>query len=159
MPRIINPRAIAPPSSRFAHGIVHSAKARRLVISGQVGIRLDGSIGEGLAEQMEIAWENIFAILAEAGMSIGDLVKITVFTTVPGSVSLYRTMRDRKLGGQLVAATYLEVAGLASPAFLVEIEAEAVCEESEGAFLEMPQADDSFATGPLDPARGRASGP
>jgi hypothetical protein len=65
-------------------------------------------------------------------------------------------MRDRKLGGHLCAATYLEVAGLASPQFLVEIEAEAVCEEAEGAFLEMPAADDTFTKGAHDPARSRA---
>jgi enamine deaminase RidA (YjgF/YER057c/UK114 family) len=158
MPRVVNPHAIAAPASRYAHGIIHSARARRLVISGQVGIRVDGSIGEGLAEQMEICWDNIFAILADSGMSVADLVKITVFTTVPGSVSLYRAMRDRKLGGHLAAATYLEVAGLASPAFLVEIEAEAVCEEADGVFLEMPQADETFTSGSLDPARSRVSG-
>jgi enamine deaminase RidA (YjgF/YER057c/UK114 family) len=157
MPRIVNPSTIAPPASRYAHGIVHSARARRLVISGQVGVRLDGTVGETLAEQMEICWDNIFAILAEAGMSPTDLVKITVFTTVPGSVSLYRAMRDRKLAGHRAAATYLEVAGLAHPALLVEIEAEAVCEESDGAFLDMPASDDALLAPHLDPARSRAS--
>ena len=158
MPRIINPRSIYPPASRYAHGIVHSARARRLVISGQVGVRPDGSLGDGFSEQMDIAWDNLIAVLVEAGMSVADLVKITVYSTIPGSVSLYRAMRDRKLGGQMVAATYLEVAGLAGPNFLVEIEGEAVCEEAEGAFLEMPATDDSFTKGPLDPARSRASG-
>ena len=159
MPRIINPRSLAPPASRYAHGIVHSARARRLVMSGQIGRRLDGTLGDGLAEQMEIAWDAIFAILAEAGMSVADLVKITVFVTVPGSVSLYRAMRDRKLAGHLCAATYLEVSGLASPELLVEIEAEAVCEEPDGTFLELPDVDDRYAGGPLDPARSRAKSP
>lgn len=138
MPRIINPRSIAAPASRFAHGVVHSARAQRLVISGQVGAGLDGVIADGLAEQMERAWDNLDAILAEAGMSTTDLIKITVYVTVPGSVGLYRTIRDRRLGGHLVAATYLEVAGLADPRLLVELEGEAVCEEPALGFLDLP---------------------
>lgn len=150
------PRTIAPPGSRYAHGIVHSARARRLVIAGQIGVRIDGSIPDDLAAQMEIAWDNLTAILVEAGMSISDLVKINVFVTVPGSVGLYRTIRDRRLGGHLCAATYLEVAGLAAPGILFEIDGEAICEEPDSAFLEMPQGDDTFALPHLDPARSRA---
>jgi enamine deaminase RidA (YjgF/YER057c/UK114 family) len=156
MPRPILPRSIAPPGSRYAHGVVHSARARRLVIAGQVGARIDGSMPEDLAGQMEIAWDNLTAILAEAGMSLGDLVKINVFVTVPGSVGLYRSIRDRRLGGHLCAATYLEVAGLAAPHILFEIDGEAVCEEPDSAFLELPQGDDPYALPHLDPARSRA---
>ena len=136
MPKPIVPRSIAPPSSRYAHGIVHSARARRLVISGQVGVAIDGRIAEGLQGQMEQIWDNIEAVLREAGMAITDLIRITAYSCVPGSVSAYRSVRDRRLGGHLVAATYLEVAGLASPEYLVEIEAEAVCEEPDLAFLD-----------------------
>ncbi|PPD16306.1 MAG: enamine deaminase RidA [Methylobacterium sp.] len=156
MPRVINPRGIAPPGSRYAHGVVHSARARRLVISGQVGQRLDGSVPEDLAEQMEAAWDNLTAILAEAGMSVTELVRIGVFTTVPGSVAMYRSIRDRRLGGHLCAATYLEVAGLAAPHLLFEIEAEAVCEEPDQAFLELPQSDEEFARPPGLPPGARA---
>lgn len=136
MPKAVLPRSIAPPSSRFAHGIVHSARARRLVISGQVGVAIDGSVAEGLQGQLEQIWDNIEAILQEAGMAVTDLIRITAYSAVPGGVGAYRSVRDRRLGGHLVAATYVEVAGLASPAFLVEIEAEAVCEEPDLAFLE-----------------------
>jgi 2-iminobutanoate/2-iminopropanoate deaminase len=136
MPKPIAPRSIAPPSSRYAHGIVHSARARRLVISGQVGVAIDGRIAEGLQGQLEQIWDNIEAILREAGMAITDLIRVTAYSSVPGSVGAYRSVRDRRLGGHLVAATYVEVAGLASPDYLVEIEAEAVCEEPDLAFLD-----------------------
>lgn len=147
MPRTINPRTVAPPSSRFAHGIVHSSRARRLVISGQVGITLDGSVAEGLQAQMEQVWDNIEAILAEAGMATTDLIRITAYSAVRGAVSAYRSVRDRRLGGHLVTATYLEVAGLASPEFLFEIEAEAVSEEPDLAFLEY-EADSEMISPP-----------
>lgn len=148
MPKTINPRSIAPPSSRFAHGIVHSSRARRLVISGQVGIAIDGTLAEGLQAQMEQAWDNIEAILTEAGMATTDLIRITVYSAVRGAVSAYRSVRDRRLGGHLVAATYLEVAGLASPDFLIEIEAEAVSEESDFAFLEFEGGSDVISVPP-----------
>jgi enamine deaminase RidA (YjgF/YER057c/UK114 family) len=137
MPKPVNPRAIAPPASRYAHGIIHSARARRLVISGQVGTGLDGRPLEGLRAQFEQAWDNIEAILAEAGMAMTDLIRINVYTTVAGSAGLHRAIRDRRLGGHLTAATYIEVAGLAHPDYLVEIEAEAVCEEPDIPFLEL----------------------
>lgn len=152
MPKPVNPRSIAPPGSRYAHGVVHSARARRLVISGQVGVGLDGVAASGLQAQMERAWDNIEAILAEAGMVRTDLIRITVYSTVAGSVSAYRSVRDRRLNGHLVAATYVEVAGLAKPEFLVEIEAEAVCEEPDLAFLDFEGEDVAAGIGT---SRGR----
>lgn len=139
MPRPIKPITVAPPASRYAHGIVHSARARRLVIAGQVGISVEGKIADGLQGQCEQIWDNITAILIEAGMSLTDLIRITVYSAVPGAASVYRSVRDRRLGGHLVAATYIEVAGLADPHYLIEIEAEAVCEEPDLAFLDMDQ--------------------
>ena len=61
-------------------------------------------------------------------MEIADLVKMTTYVTVPGSVATFRRVRDRRFAGHAPASTYLEVAGLASPRFLVEIEGEAVKE-------------------------------
>lgn len=51
-----------------------------LYASGQLGIDpKTGEFAEGIAEQTEQAFRNIHAILAEAGMSIDDVVKTTVF--------------------------------------------------------------------------------
>lgn len=163
MPRPIKPLSVAPPASRYAHGIVHSARARRLVIAGQVGVAVDGVAAIGLQAQCEQIWDNIVAILIEAGMSLTDLVRITAYSTVPGGVSTYRSVRDRRLGGHLVAATYIEVAGLAHPDYLIEIEAEAVCEEPDLAFLDMDQ-DGAMVTSDMGghtsaaPPRAGASG-
>ena len=125
-PRFFNPSSIAAPNSRYSHAVALPLSARRLVISGQVGVRPDGTVPEGLEAQAEAAWDNLEAILAEAGMGVNDLVKTTVFCTQPGSVAVVRRVRERRLNGHAPTSTYLEVAGLASPAFLFEIEAEAV---------------------------------
>ncbi len=126
--RIVNPEDIARPQSNYAQGVVHAANAERLVISGQLGVRPDGSVERGLEAQMERAWSNVLGVLAAAGFEKRHLVKVTAFVTQPGQVALFRSVRDRVLDGHACASTYLHVAGLASPDFLVEIEAEAVRE-------------------------------
>ena len=124
--RVLNPDTVPKPASNYAQGVVHAAGAERMVISGQLGVRPDGSVLAGLEAQMQQAWSNVFSVLAAAGFSKQDLVKATIFVTIPGQVAVYRSVRDRMLEGHLCANTYLEVSGLAAPEFLVEIEAEAV---------------------------------
>jgi 2-iminobutanoate/2-iminopropanoate deaminase len=128
MPRFFNPQGVALPASNYNQGAIYEGPATRLIISGQVGVRLDGSIPGTLEEQMEVAWDNLAGVLAGGGMSLADLVKITAFVTVPASVGLFRAVRDRRLLGHAPACTYIEVSGLASPAFLMELEGEAVQE-------------------------------
>jgi 2-iminobutanoate/2-iminopropanoate deaminase len=122
----INPDGVVKPASKYAQAVVHRAGAERIVVSGQLGLRPDGVLESGLEAQMERAWSNVFAILAAAGFEKTHLVKVTVFVTQPGQVAVYRTVRDRVMDGVTCANTYLQVAGLAAPEFLVEIEAEAV---------------------------------
>ena len=124
----VNPSDTARPGSRFNHGMAHSGGMRRLVISGQVGMRPDGSVPEDFEAQMEQAMDNLFAVLKAARMSVRDLVKMTVFVTRPDVLEAYREIRDRKLAGHAIAMTYLQVVGLAKPVYLVEIEGEAVAQ-------------------------------
>ena len=126
--KLINPDDIAKPASKYAQGVSHSSTGERLVISGQIGVKPDGSVEKGLEAQSERAWNNLFGVLKAAGFEIRHLVKVTVFVTEPGKVAVLRGVRDRLLQGHVCASTYLQVAGLASPDFLVEIEAEAVKE-------------------------------
>ena len=125
MHREINPSNFPKAQSNYSQGVVHSTGAERLVISGQVGVREDGSIAEGLNAQMQQTWDNFLAVLDAAGFDKADVVKVTLFTTVP-SLQEFRETRERALSGHAPAATYVQVAGLADPGFLVEIEGEAV---------------------------------
>jgi 2-iminobutanoate/2-iminopropanoate deaminase len=124
----VRPRAIvtdsAPrPFSNYSQAVEIPAGSRLLHIAGQVGARLDGTIPEDEREQHELAWTNILAILAAAGMDERNLVDCHVYLTNPGSVGLYREVRDRMLKGAKPAATLLIVAGLASPAIKFEVSA------------------------------------
>ena len=124
--RALNPDTVAQPASRYAQAIETHAATRRLVISGQIGIKLDGTICDGYEAQAEQVWVNILALLKADEMDVTNLIAIRVYDVAPGNVVLYRAIRDRVLNGHLLAATYVIVAGLASPDFLTEIEAEAI---------------------------------
>ncbi len=138
MPRSINPGQIYSPANRQSHGIVHGAHARRLVIGGQFGMQPDGTVDPGIEAQFRAAWDNIAAILREAGMSMHDLVRVAVAVTVPGSIHVHRQSLESVLGGHRPTVTYMEVSGLSQPEFLVSIEAEAVFEDSDALFDSLP---------------------
>ena len=123
MTKLHNPSTIAPTFSSYSHGVEVPPGARWLHISGQVGVRPDGTLAGGVEAQIETAWSNVLAVLAEAGMSARDLVKVTAFLTRPEDTPLYRRVRERMLGGAEPASTLLIVQGLASPEWLVEVEA------------------------------------
>jgi enamine deaminase RidA (YjgF/YER057c/UK114 family) len=129
MPRLLNPPAVAAPNSQYSHGVEHGLGGRRLVISGQVALRRDGSLAEGIEAQLGQCWDNLIAVLQAAGMEVTDLVKVTILVTVPNAIAVSRRIREEKLKGHAPAATFLQVAGLARPDLLAEIEGEAVRED------------------------------
>ena len=123
------PDSVAPPFSRYSHAVEAPAAARWLHVSGQIGVKPDGTIAEGVEAQLEQAWRNIFAILEAAGMTRRDLVKTTTFLTPHAAdVGLSRRVRERMLEGAEPASTLIFVPGLARPDFLIEIEAIAAAE-------------------------------
>ncbi|MBU2533270.1 MAG: RidA family protein, partial [Alphaproteobacteria bacterium] len=101
----INPDNVAKPASNYAHGVVHRAGAERLVISGQVGIRVDGTMADGVEAQAEQAWRNVLAVVEAAGFAREHLVRATTYVTEPDQVALCRTVRDRVLEGHCCANT------------------------------------------------------
>jgi 2-iminobutanoate/2-iminopropanoate deaminase len=124
----LNPKGAPKPASNYAQAVVHDAGAKRIVVSGQVGVTLDGKIVAGMEAQLRQCWTNLFAVLKGAGFDKADLVKTVIYVTGPGQTALSRKVRDEMLEGLLVASTYVQVAGLAAPEFLCEIEGEAVRE-------------------------------
>ena len=119
----INPPTIAPPFSRYSQAIEVPAGARWLHISGQVGVRADGTLEQGFTAQAERAWDNLLAVLAAAGMGPADVVKANVYLTRGSDLAESRRIRDAKLAGAAPASTLAVVAALANPAWLFEVEA------------------------------------
>ena len=124
--QFLNPSDAPAPASRYSQGVLVAVNAKRLIISGQIGMTKDAKVLDGLEAQLRQTWQNILAVLREGGMSVTDVVKITSFVTDPKAVALTRQIRDEVMQGHQPASTFLVVAGLAMPSLLCEIEAEAV---------------------------------
>jgi enamine deaminase RidA (YjgF/YER057c/UK114 family) len=97
-----------------------------LFISGQVGIRPDGSLAEGIGEQTRVAIQNLTAVLADADMDTSNLAKITIYLTDESQVSGFMEAGAGLLPTPPPATTLVYVKALAAPPMLVEIEAIAV---------------------------------
>ena len=123
-----NPAGVPIPGSNYSQGVIHQSHGKRLVIAGQVGARVDGSVVEDLGAQIELAFANFMTVLAAAGMGPEHLVKITAYAVSPEALLLYRAARDAAFKGHAPASTYVQVAGLASPDFLFEVDGEALLE-------------------------------
>jgi 2-iminobutanoate/2-iminopropanoate deaminase len=124
----LNPEHAPKPASNYAQAVVHHAMGKRILVSGQVGVTIDGQVVDGMEAQLRQCWLNLFAVLKAAGFDKRHLVKTVIYVTEPGQTAISRLIRDEMLEGLLVASTYVQVAGLASPAFRCEIEGEAVLE-------------------------------
>jgi 2-iminobutanoate/2-iminopropanoate deaminase len=118
-----NPETIAAPAARYHHGVEVPAGARLLFISGQVGMRPDGTVGKDAAEQAELVWGNLLAIMQSAGMGVTDLAKITTYVIAPEYIDPLRRVRERVLGAHKPASTLLVVKALGRPEWLLEVEA------------------------------------
>ena len=123
MLKVHNPRSIGAPIGTYSHGIEVPPGARWLYVAGQIGVRPDGSVPATIEEQTEVVWQNILAVLADAGMGIGDVVKITSFLTRHENFPRFAEVRAKFLGSHRPASTLLVISSLARPEFLVEVEA------------------------------------
>ena len=122
MKEIRNPQDIHQPVGSYSHQI-EVRNERMLVISGQVGMRLDGTIPEDPFEQIDIAFDNVIRNLRAAKMDVEDLLKITYYLVGEIDTAKRREIVLSKLQGHKPCSTLLYVAALASPQFRVEIEA------------------------------------
>ncbi len=118
-----NPSAVHDPIGTYSHGLEVPPNARWLYVAGQVGMRKDGVVPPTIEEQTELAWQNIVAILAAAGMKVTDIVKMTQFLVNLEDFPKYAATRAKFLAGHRPASTGLVIRSLVRPEFLVEVEA------------------------------------
>jgi enamine deaminase RidA (YjgF/YER057c/UK114 family) len=121
--QVRNPEDIHQPVGSYSHQIEIAGNERLLVISGQVGMREDGTVPEDALEQIDLAFENIFRNLRAANMDVQDIIKLTYYLVGQIDTTKRRELTLAKLQGHQPCSTLLYVAGLASPAFRVEIDA------------------------------------
>jgi enamine deaminase RidA (YjgF/YER057c/UK114 family) len=125
----LNPTTIRAPFARYSHGAELPAGQRLVFCSGQLGIAADGTIPESAREQADLCFANIAAILAEAGMTLNNIVRINAYVTDRAHMKGYMESRDAHVGTPPPASTLVIVSGFTLPEFKIEIEVVAAAPE------------------------------
>jgi enamine deaminase RidA (YjgF/YER057c/UK114 family) len=118
-----NPHDVHQPLGSYSHQIEMRGNERMLVLSGQVGMRQDGTIPDDPLEQLDIAFENIFRNLQAAKMGVRDIIKPTYFLVGEIDTAKRRELVASRLQGHAPCSTLVYVAALASPIYKVELDA------------------------------------
>ncbi|HEY7060723.1 MAG TPA: RidA family protein [Chloroflexota bacterium] len=127
-PQRLSPAGVAAPTGAYAHGI----KAGGFVfVAGQVARGPDGQVvgvGDPEAQAVQVL-ENMQAVLAAAGCTLRDVVKVTCFLTDLRHRERIGAVRRRYFGDHLPVSTTVEVSKLAERELLVEMDAIALMPE------------------------------
>jgi 2-iminobutanoate/2-iminopropanoate deaminase len=123
MKRFHNPETVHQPLAAYAHQIEIREPKRWLVLSGQIGMRPDGTLPDDPIEQIRMVLENVRKNLEAAGMGIQDLVKVTFYLVGEIDTAKRREVMAEWLGGHTPCSTLLYVAALATPTLKVEVDA------------------------------------
>ncbi|MBX9245127.1 RidA family protein [Actinotalea ferrariae] len=114
----------------FNQGELVSGHTRTLYCSGQTATGGDGAPQhEGdMAAQLALSLDNVEAVLAGAGMTLSDVVRLAVYATDVDLLLEHYGVLASRLGAAGVAptTTMLGVTRLAIPGQMVELEATAI---------------------------------
>lgn len=129
--RVLQPEGWPAPSG-YANGI--AARGETVFIGGQIGWNAQGEFADGLALQVGQALRNIVEVVAVAGGTCADIVRLTWFlrdvddynANLAGIGRAYRSV----FGKHFPAMSVVAVVRLVEPLALVEIEATAVLKET-----------------------------
>ncbi|MFN0044527.1 MAG: RidA family protein [Alphaproteobacteria bacterium] len=118
-----NPPGLHKPAGAYSHVVTVPPHARWLVLSGQIGVRPDGSVAPGIAAQTSQTYANILTCLEANGMSLQDVVKFTVYLTDKTFIGAFFEERAKVFGAHnRPASTLLIVDGLMYPDWCIEID-------------------------------------
>ncbi|GAA1032900.1 MULTISPECIES: RidA family protein [Amycolatopsis] len=116
----------------YNQGELVSGPVRTLYCSGQTAMNGDGEpqhTGD-MAKQVALSLDNLEKVLAEAGMTLANLVRLNVYTTDVDKLFQHYGVLAARLAAAGIApsTTMLGVTRLAIPTLLVELEGTAVAE-------------------------------
>ncbi|MDA0182435.1 RidA family protein [Solirubrobacter phytolaccae] len=105
----------------YAHSAEVVAPTRWLFVAGTMGLDAGGGAPPTLAEQLELVWANLREILADAGMTVDHIVRVTSYLRSADYAEENAAARLVALGGRRVPTTAI-VVGTLSESWLVELE-------------------------------------
>jgi 2-iminobutanoate/2-iminopropanoate deaminase len=113
---------LAAPISHYTDAVV---AGDTLYVSGIVPVDANGAVvgGEDVAAQARQVFANMERVLAAAGATAADVVKVTVYLLDVDDRPKINPVRQEFFGAARPASTLVEVSRLAVPGALVEIEA------------------------------------
>ncbi|GIF20791.1 enamine deaminase RidA (YjgF/YER057c/UK114 family) [Actinoplanes tereljensis] len=122
----VDPAALPAPTGNYTHGTLVTGAQRIVFVSGQVPwADSDGKVPDDFDTQCRLVWANIGAVLAEAGLSLGHLAKVTTYLSDRRYRAANSRIRAEVLGDHHPALTII-ITGIYAEEWLLEIEAIAV---------------------------------
>lgn len=114
----------------FSQAIEVDNPSRVIFCAGQTSVDADGNplhAGD-MAAQLSQALDNLETVLAKAGLTLKNVVRLNYYTTnVPAYLQVAGTVADRLAkAGCVASGTLLGVASLFHPDIMIELEATAV---------------------------------
>ena len=105
----------------WVHAMEMRNAARLLFVSGTMGLRPDFTAPTTLDEQLECVWNNLRAILASAGMTVDNIVRLTSYLRDASYAEANARARIAALGDRRIPTTAIVVQTL-EPDWLIELE-------------------------------------
>jgi len=105
----------------WVHAMEVRGATRMLFVSGTMGLRPDFTAPPTLDEQLECVWSNLRTILASAGMTVDNIVRLTSYLRDAGYAEANAQARIKALGDRRIPTTAI-VAQTLQPDWLIELE-------------------------------------
>jgi enamine deaminase RidA (YjgF/YER057c/UK114 family) len=124
--RFLNPPTLSKPPT-YSHVVEITGPGRIVYIAGQLGLSIDGKLvgapGDFRAQAMQTL-ENLKRALAAVGATFDHVVKLNNYLTDMTHLTAFREVRDQFINvTRPPASTTVQIARLALPEALIEIEA------------------------------------
>ncbi len=121
----INPDALHK-NPAFTQVATVDSSAKLVYVGGQNAVNVKGEIvGDDIGTQTEQAYKNVLIALEAAGATLNDVFKMTIYMVQGHSLQDAYAAAQKVQGRNAAPPTisFIMVAGLANPKYLIEIEA------------------------------------
>jgi len=118
-----NPAGVFPPYRAYSHAFEVRGESRLLFISGLNAYEDDGiNMPESFEGQAELIWKHLKTVLADAGMTVHNIVSLRTYLADPVFDEPNALMRVKHLDGHRPASTVI-CCRLLEPRWKLEVEA------------------------------------